>query len=50
MTPLVMQEIKCLRIALRNVQNEKLQLQTKLAKNQLDSLQPLKISKKKIFC
>ncbi|XP_021939301.1 LOW QUALITY PROTEIN: dynactin subunit 1-like [Zootermopsis nevadensis] len=49
-SPLLMQQIKDLRIALRNVQNEKLQLQTKLAKNQLDSLQPLKIPKKKIVC
>lgn len=48
-SPLLIQQIRDLRIALRNVQNEKLQLQTKLAKNQLDSLQPLKVPKKKIF-
>jgi hypothetical protein len=42
-SPLLVQQINGLKIALRNVQNEKLQLQTKLAKNRLDSLQPLKV-------
>ncbi|XP_069679025.1 dynactin subunit 1 isoform X4 [Periplaneta americana] len=49
-SPLLIQQIKDLRIALRNVQNEKLQLQAKFAKNQLDSLQPLKVPKRKIIC
>jgi hypothetical protein len=43
-SPLLVQQIKDLRIALRNVQNEKIQLQTKFAKNQLDNLQPLKVT------
>jgi hypothetical protein len=43
-SPLLVQQIKDLRVALRNVENEKLQLQTKVAKNQLDNLQPLKVT------
>jgi len=49
-SPLLIQQIKDLKVALRNVQNEKLQLQTKLYKTQLDSLQPLKVGCFHIHC
>jgi len=48
-SPLLIQQIKDLKMALRNVQNEKLQLQTKVYKTQLDSLQPLKVAKNKML-
>ncbi|PSN47810.1 Dynactin subunit 1 [Blattella germanica] len=48
-SPLLVQQIKDLKLALRNVQNEKIQLQTKLMKEQLVNLQPLKVPKKMII-
>ncbi|CAG2067225.1 unnamed protein product, partial [Timema podura] len=45
-SPLLINEIKSLRLALKRLQEEKTQLQAKLMQNQLANLRPLTVPKK----